>query len=178
MQQEPNPFFYSVLSIIVTVSVCFLENDFGEHAYGIDTICISTDFSPSEAAIIKKNIGLWNFDQTHFVFDCTFNSVPIKKDKQPHLQKLTGLPANEGSSIGLTQYEPHKRILISDTLEPTWLPIIAAHEAGHLIYVDHVPSEKAPAIMNDFIRPDMVNKVKLTNIDLVEYCKVWKCECY
>ena len=176
MLQQYQPYFCGVLSALATYSASFLENDFGEHAYEINTVCVSTDFSPSEAAVIEKNIKIWNFNQTHFVFDCAFNSIPIVKDKQPHIQQLTGLPVADGSSLALTQYEPHKKVLISDTLDPRQLPIIAAHEAGHLIYVDHIPTAQAPAIMNDFIRPEMVKNVKLTETDMVEYCKKWKCK--
>lgn len=147
---------------------CCMPNDIGDQEYGTKSICISTDFSTHEQAIIENSVRIWNFDSTHFIFGCGPNSIVVHKDTEEHMNKMHG----RGGTAGLSRFA-QKEILVADNLDgDRLLAWVSLHESGHFLWLPDLPSNK-PAIMNGVLRADVLDDLRIRELDMVEYRKVW-----
>lgn len=162
--------------IILTLSVCLgcsLDTPWTAEAH--NTVTFDPAFSEAEKVAIMEGFNLWHRDTGMVSFEEKPNgNIFIKKateEEQIYWDKKIG-----SSLVGLSDKDKHTMYLMTGKIKTlSYLRLVAAHEAGHFLGLEHVPQQQT-AVMNPSVNKNLIENPYLTRYDLNIFCDYWDCD--
>ncbi len=143
-----------------------------------NTVSFDDSFSDEEKLMIMEGLNVWKEDIGDSVefTEVKVGNIQIHKatdeemakfDEQSKPKKPVGLASRHANDSDI--YFMFQRIT-----SLKYLRLVAAHEAGHHLGMDHIPQEQT-AIMNPFVNLDLIDNQHLTIYDIDQFCNHWGC---
>lgn len=167
-------FLFLVVSSLLT-SGCYYTSSYASTLH--NTVVFDSSFSPIEKRYIMNGFNVWGQETNCDVLfeEKEGGRIEIKRSTYEDNQKFD--KQFDGDVIGLSVKGNHPQIYFAmDRLNTLGdLELVAAHEAGHHLGMDHVPQDEL-AIMNPVEPAALVRDIHLTQYDLDQFNNFWKCK--
>lgn len=166
-----------VSALLIFLAVVPVEDNNSYHIDDQYWVCLSSDFTKYQTAAIWDGLNLWtSLGRTHFLPKtdglCNVLIRPVKGKEAERLEKKW----HDDFILGYADiYTNTIFIFIDRVYGLDELRIIAGHEAGHWIALDHIPMDR-PALMNPSYRGYYNQVFQLYPADIEEYCRHWNCK--